>query len=60
MKAWVVPQACAWCPDPAEEQVLMGRTRVASKTKKYANVYAWLCGRCAKDAKTEKEWSRGG
>lgn len=58
MEAYIIPEPCAWCPDPATEQVLMGRARITDK--KTANVYAWLCGRCANDAKTEKEWSRGG
>lgn len=52
------PPECAWCPDAAAEQVLMGRTRI--NDKKTANVYAWLCGRCARDATDEKEWSRRG
>lgn len=46
---------CAWCEDPAGEQIHMGTDARTGHRR-----YSWLCDRCAKDAKTEKEWSRGG
>ena len=42
---------CAWCPEPAGEQILM------SADDNGRRQYAWLCDPCADAAKTKKETS---
>lgn len=51
------PPPCAWCSDPAAEQVLTGRR--PTKEGKPRAVYAWMCQPCATYFKEEKEHSRG-
>jgi len=58
VEAAVVPPTCAWCPDPAAEQVLTGRR--PTPDGKTRAVYAWMCDPCATYFKDEKEYSRRG
>jgi hypothetical protein len=48
----MTPPDCAWCPDPAAEQVHMG---TALRGSAWVPLYAWLCEPHATEAHREKE-----
>lgn len=51
------PPSCAWCEDPATDQVLTARR--PTKDGMTRAIYTWMCDQCATYFREEKEWQRG-